>query len=101
MAMGGLAISDFGVPRAARRPAEIRRMFVRECVRGRGFARWLVLAALEAVPPPPAPIGCCWRLGNHKSQRSVSTARVATLPMSSGSILRGVRNGAQFGRPLR
>jgi GNAT superfamily N-acetyltransferase len=47
VAMGGWRFRTPGVPRVARRPAEIRRMFVRERVRGRGFAR-LVLAALEA-----------------------------------------------------
>ncbi len=47
VAMGGWRFRTPGVPRVARRPAEIRRMFVRESVRGRGFAR-LVLAALEA-----------------------------------------------------
>jgi ribosomal protein S18 acetylase RimI-like enzyme len=47
VAMGGWRFRTPGVPRVARRPAEIRRMYVRECVRGRGFAR-LLLAALEA-----------------------------------------------------
>ncbi|HEX3198465.1 MAG TPA: GNAT family N-acetyltransferase [Propionibacteriaceae bacterium] len=47
VAMGGWRFRTPGLPRVARRPAEIRRMFVRERVRGRGFAR-LVLAALEA-----------------------------------------------------
>ena len=47
VAMGGWRFRTPGVPRVARRPAEIRRMFVRESVRGRGFGR-IVLAALEA-----------------------------------------------------
>jgi ribosomal protein S18 acetylase RimI-like enzyme len=47
VAMGGWRFRTPGVPQVARRPAEIRRMFVRESVRGRGFAR-LLLAALEA-----------------------------------------------------
>jgi ribosomal protein S18 acetylase RimI-like enzyme len=47
VAMGGWRFRTPGVPQVARRPAEIRRMFVREGVRGRGFAR-LVLAVLEA-----------------------------------------------------
>ena len=47
VAMGGWRFRTPGVPQVARRPAEIRRMFVRESVRGCGFAR-LVLAALEA-----------------------------------------------------
>jgi GNAT superfamily N-acetyltransferase len=47
VAMGGWRFRTPGVPRVAQRPAEIRRMFVRESVRGRGFAR-LTLAALEA-----------------------------------------------------
>jgi len=83
VAMGGWRFRTPGVPRVARRPAEIRRMYVRECVRGRGFAR-LVLAALEASAQPPALTGCSWRLANHKSQPSVSIARVAT-STSSGS----------------
>jgi ribosomal protein S18 acetylase RimI-like enzyme len=47
VAMGGWRFRTPGVPRVARRPAEIRRMYVRERVRGRGFGR-IVLAALEA-----------------------------------------------------
>lgn len=58
VAMGGWRFRTPGVPRVARRPAEIRRMFVRECVRGRGFAR-LVLAALEASA---AAAGADWML---------------------------------------
>ena len=58
VSMGGWRFRTPGVPRVARRPAEIRRMFVRECVRGRGFAR-LVLAALEASA---AAAGADWML---------------------------------------
>jgi ribosomal protein S18 acetylase RimI-like enzyme len=58
VAMGGWRFRTPGVPRVARRPAEIRRMFVHECVRGRGFAR-LVLAALEASA---AAAGADWML---------------------------------------
>ena len=58
VAMGGWRFRTPGVPRVARRPAEIRRMFVRECVRGRGFAR-LVLAALESSA---AAAGADWLL---------------------------------------
>jgi ribosomal protein S18 acetylase RimI-like enzyme len=47
VAMGGWRFRKPGVPRMARQPAEIRRMFVQEGVRGRGYAR-IVLAALEA-----------------------------------------------------
>jgi GNAT superfamily N-acetyltransferase len=47
VAMGGWRFRTPGVPRMARQPAEIRRMFVQEGVRGRGYAR-IVLAALEA-----------------------------------------------------
>src|SRR6185436_3071973 len=43
VAMGGWRFRPPGVPRMARRPAEIKRMFVQERVRGRGFAR-IVLA---------------------------------------------------------
>ena len=56
VAMGGWRFRTPGVPRVSRRPAEIRRMFVHERVRGRGFAR-LVLAALEA-----AAAGADWML---------------------------------------
>jgi GNAT superfamily N-acetyltransferase len=58
VAMGGWRFRTPGVPRVARRPAEIRRMFVRKSVRGRGFAR-LVLAALEASA---AAAGADWLL---------------------------------------
>jgi GNAT superfamily N-acetyltransferase len=58
VAMGGWRFRRPGVPRVARRPAEIRRMFVDERVRGRGFAR-IVLAALEASA---AAAGADWML---------------------------------------
>ena len=58
VAMGGWRFRTPCVPRVARRPAEIRRMFVHERVRGRGFAR-LVLAALEASV---AAAGADWML---------------------------------------
>jgi GNAT superfamily N-acetyltransferase len=47
VAMGGWRFRTPGVPQIAQRPAEIRRMFVHERVRGRGYGR-IVLAALEA-----------------------------------------------------
>lgn len=46
VAMGGWRFFAGPSPIPAERPAEIRRMFVREDVRGRGYAR-AVLAALE------------------------------------------------------
>jgi GNAT superfamily N-acetyltransferase len=58
VAMGGWRFRTPGVPRVARRPAEIRRMFVEDRVRGRGFAR-LLLAALEASA---AAAGADWLL---------------------------------------
>ena len=47
VATGGWRFSDAGVPAVAKRPAEIKRMFVRQSARHRGFARRM-LAALEA-----------------------------------------------------
>jgi GNAT superfamily N-acetyltransferase len=58
VAMGGWRFRTPGVPQVARRPAEIRRMFVSESVRGRGLGR-LVLAALEASA---AAAGADWLL---------------------------------------
>jgi GNAT superfamily N-acetyltransferase len=58
VAMGGWRFRPPGVPRVARRPAEIKRMFVREGVRGHGFAR-MVLASLEASA---AAAGADWML---------------------------------------
>jgi GNAT superfamily N-acetyltransferase len=58
VAMGGWRFRTPGVPRAAQRPAEIRRMFVHERVRGHGLAR-TVLAALEASA---AAAGADWML---------------------------------------
>jgi GNAT superfamily N-acetyltransferase len=58
VAMGGWRFRTPGVPRVARRPAEIRRMFVRERVRGRGYAR-IILTALEASA---AAAGADWML---------------------------------------
>jgi ribosomal protein S18 acetylase RimI-like enzyme len=45
--MGGWRLSSAGVPATAQRPVELKRMFVRADVRGRGLAQTL-LAALEA-----------------------------------------------------
>ena len=58
VAMGGWRFRPPGVPRVAQRPAEIKRMFVREQVRGQGFAR-MVLATLEASA---AAAGADWML---------------------------------------
>ena len=58
VAMGGWRFRTPGVPRVARMPAEIRRMFVREGVRGRGFGH-IILATLEASA---AASGADWML---------------------------------------
>jgi GNAT superfamily N-acetyltransferase len=58
VAMGGWRFRPPGVPLVAQSPAEIKRMFVREEVRGQGFAR-MVLAALEASA---AAAGADWML---------------------------------------
>jgi ribosomal protein S18 acetylase RimI-like enzyme len=58
VAMGGWRFRTPAVPQVARRPAEIRRMFVHERVRGRGLGR-IVLAALEASA---AAAGADWML---------------------------------------
>jgi GNAT superfamily N-acetyltransferase len=58
MAMGGWRFRTPGVPRTAVRPAEIRRMFVQDRVRGRGYGR-IILAALEASA---AAAGADWML---------------------------------------
>ena len=58
VAMGGWRFRTPGVPRVAQRPAEVRRMFVDERVRGQGLAR-IVLAALEASA---AAAGADWML---------------------------------------
>lgn len=46
VAMGGWRFNHEGVPHQARRPAELKRMYVRDGYRGRGLARRL-LSALE------------------------------------------------------
>jgi GNAT superfamily N-acetyltransferase len=58
VAMGGWRFRPPGVPPVAQRPAEIRRMFVDERVRGQGLGR-IVLAALEASA---AAAGADWML---------------------------------------
>jgi GNAT superfamily N-acetyltransferase len=58
VAMGGWRFRTPGVPSMARRPAEIRRMFVQQHVRGRGFGH-IVLAALESIA---AAAGADWML---------------------------------------
>ena len=84
VAMGGWRFRTPGVPRVARRPAEIRRMFVRESVRGRGFGR-LVLAARRSA----AAAGADWLLletgqpqvaaiGPYRSSGYVDVERLAT-----------------------
>jgi GNAT superfamily N-acetyltransferase len=47
VAIGGWRFFAGAAPIPARRPAEIRRMFVRQTARGRGYAR-LLLSALES-----------------------------------------------------
>jgi ribosomal protein S18 acetylase RimI-like enzyme len=100
VAMGGWRFRTPGVPRVARRPAEIRRMFVRECVRGRGFAR-LVLAALEASA---AAAGADWMLletgqpqvaaiGLYRSSGYVDVERFGYYAASETAL--------NLGRPLR
>jgi len=58
VAMGGWRFRTPGVPRVAQRPAEIRRMYVDEGLRGQGLGR-IVLAALEASA---AAAGADWML---------------------------------------
>ena len=100
VAMGGWRFRTPGVPRVARRPAEIRRMYVRECVRGRGFAR-LVLAALEASA---AAAGADWMLletgqpqvaavGLYRSSGYVDVERFGYYAASETAL--------NLGRPLR
>jgi GNAT superfamily N-acetyltransferase len=100
VAMGGWRFRTPGVPRVARRPAEIRRMFVRERVRGRGFAR-LVLAALEASA---AAAGADWMLletgqpqiaaiGLYRSSGYVDVERFGYYAASETAL--------NLGRPLR
>jgi GNAT superfamily N-acetyltransferase len=100
VAMGGWRFRTPGVPRVARRPAEIRRMFVRESVRGRGFGR-LVLAALEASA---AAAGADWMLletgspqvaaiGLYRSSGYVDVERFGYYAASEQAL--------NLGRPLR
>jgi ribosomal protein S18 acetylase RimI-like enzyme len=100
VAMGGWRFRPPGVPRVARRPAEIRRMFVRESLRGRGFGR-LVLAALEASA---AAAGADWMLletgspqvaaiGLYRSSGYVDVERFGYYAASEQAL--------NLGRPLR
>jgi GNAT superfamily N-acetyltransferase len=100
VAMGGWRFRTPGVPRVARRPAEIRRMFVRERVRGRGFGR-VVLAALEASA---AAAGADWMLletgqpqiaaiGLYRSSGYVDVERFGYYAASETAL--------NLGRPLR
>ncbi len=100
VAMGGWRFRTPGVPRVARRPAEIRRMFVRESVRGRGFGRE-VLAAIEASA---AAAGADWLLletgqpqvaavGLYRSSGYVDVERFGYYAASETAL--------NLGRPLR
>lgn len=99
VAMGGWRFRTPGVPRVARQPAEIRRMFVRESVRGRGFAR-LVLAALEASA---AAAGADWLL----LETGLPQVAAVGLYRSSGYVdverfgyYAGSETALNLGRPL-
>jgi ribosomal protein S18 acetylase RimI-like enzyme len=100
VAMGGWRFRTPGVPQIAQRPAEIRRMFVHERVRGRGFGR-VVLAALEASA---AAAGADWMLletgqpqvaaiGLYRSSGYVDVERFGYYAESDTAL--------NLGRPLR
>jgi ribosomal protein S18 acetylase RimI-like enzyme len=100
VAMGGWRYRKPGVPRVAQRPAEIKRMFVQEQVRGRGFAR-IVLAALEASA---AAAGADWMLLETGQPQLAAVA----LYRSSGYIdverfghYANSETALNLGRPLR
>jgi GNAT superfamily N-acetyltransferase len=90
VAMGGWRFRTPGVPPMARRPAEIRRMFVQERVRGRGYAR-IILTALETSAAAAAPIGCFWRPVSRRSPRLLSTDQAATSMLSGSGTTRTLR----------
>ena len=99
VAMGGWRFRTPGIPQVAQRPAEIRRMFVRNDVRGRGFARQL-LAALEASA---AAAGADWMLLETGSPQVAAV----TLYRSSGYVdvepfghYAGSELSLNLGRPL-
>jgi GNAT superfamily N-acetyltransferase len=98
VAMGGWRFRPPGVPPVAQRPAEIRRMFVDERVRGQGLGR-IVLAALEASA---AAAGADWMLFG-----DWASAGCCGVPLSverlrrrrAIRVLRGLGTGAEPGPP--
>ena len=100
VATGGWRFSDAGVPASARRPAEIKRMFVRESVRKRGLGR-RVLAALEA---DAAAAGADWMILEtaYPQVAAVALYRSAGYaPIESYSYYAGHKEVLNLGKRLR
>jgi GNAT superfamily N-acetyltransferase len=99
VAMGGWRFRNPGVPRVAQRPAEIKRMFVAECARGRGFARQL-LAALEASA---AAAGADWMLLETGRPQIAAVALYRSsgyLDVEPFGYYAGSESALSLGRPL-
>jgi GNAT superfamily N-acetyltransferase len=99
VAMGGWRFSHEGVPPEALRPAELKRMYVRDTFRGRGLARRL-LAALER---DAADAGADWLI----LQTAVPQIAAVKLYRSSGytaipsfGYYAGARGVVNLGKPL-
>ena len=99
VATGGWRFSDAGVPAAAKRPAEIKRMFVRESARHRGYARRM-LAALEA---DAATAGADWMILEtaHPQVAAVALYRSSGYTeIDSFGYYAGSEDVLNLGRPL-
>jgi GNAT superfamily N-acetyltransferase len=99
VATGGWRFSDAGVPADARRPAEIKRMFVRESVRKRGLARQL-LAGLEAEA---SAAGADWMIleAAYPQVAAVALYRSAGYtPIESYGYYAGSSDVLNLGKPL-
>ena len=100
VAAGGWRFSDAGVPTGARRPAEIKRMFVRESARHRGYARRM-LAALEA---DAAAAGADWMILETAQPQVAAVALYRSsgyTEIESFGYYAGSDGALNLGRPLR
>ena len=100
VASGAWRFSLAGVPAEARHPAEIKRMFVRESKRNRGFARQM-LAALEV---DAARAGADWMI-LETAQRQVAAVGLyrsaGYTPIKSFGHYAGHSQVVNLGKPLR
>ncbi len=99
VATGGWRFSDAGAPASARRPAEIKRMFVRQSVRRRGLGRRL----LGALEHDAAAAGADWMILETAYPQAAAVVLYRSAgytPIESFSYYAGHHDVLNLGKPL-